>query len=277
MPRRLRSMATHSAPICEVAAPTLRWKFAERDVRASRYVFRRTVAATALLVPTTAAAYNYNKHGDFRPSWCQQYNGQCAGTWYQRLLPRALAETAVPPERPKSIRERITNRLPQLPDIPASQVRACGRGAEKILVTYRDGVFDITEFVEGHPGGDQILLAAGGLLEPFFETYAQHQKFFVYEMLEACAVGNLVVDEKWDKLRQETSKQAGLAAYATNRHEQAVARALSALLHGAATRRCSGGIVADSTRSLLRARPRAGARDRRRGLRFDDPEAGGQV
>ncbi|KAI0557132.1 sulfite oxidase [Gracilaria domingensis] len=144
---------------------------------ASRYVFRRTAAAIALLVPTTDAAYNYDKHGDVRPSWCQQYNGQWAGTWYQRLLPRALADTAVPLERPRSIRERVKNRLPELPDIPASQRRACGRGAEMILVTYGDGVFDITEFVESHPGGDQILLAAGGPLETFFETYALHQNF----------------------------------------------------------------------------------------------------
>ncbi|KAI0559477.1 sulfite oxidase [Gracilaria domingensis] len=229
---------------------------------ASRYVFRRTVAATALLVPTTAAAYNYNKHGDVRPSWCQQYNGQWAGTWYQRLLPRALAETAVPLERPKSIRERITNRLPELPDIPASQVRACGRGAEKILVTYGDGVFDITEFVEGHPGGDQILLAAGGPLEPFFETYALHQKFFVYEMLEEMRVGNLEQTSRAGSVRKRTETK------------RAADRTLSAPFHGGAARRCSGGIAADTQRSVLRAQPHAGARDRRRGLRAGDRGAG---
>lgn len=32
------------------------------------------------------------------------------------------------------------------------------------------------EFVSGHPGGDKILLAAGGDVAPFWQMYAQHKQ-----------------------------------------------------------------------------------------------------
>jgi hypothetical protein len=35
-------------------------------------------------------------------------------------------------------------------------------------VIYKNGVYDITEFVQGHPGGNKILLAAGSTIEPFW-------------------------------------------------------------------------------------------------------------
>lgn len=46
-----------------------------------------------------------------------------------------------------------------------------------IWVTYEGGVYDITEFVENHPGGaSRILMAAGGALEPFWQLYGLHKK-----------------------------------------------------------------------------------------------------
>jgi len=44
-----------------------------------------------------------------------------------------------------------------------------------IWVTYKDGVYDITDFVANHPGGkDKILLAAGSAIDPFWNLYRQH-------------------------------------------------------------------------------------------------------
>lgn len=38
-------------------------------------------------------------------------------------------------------------------------------------------MYDITPFVEAHPGGSQkIMLAAGGSIEPFWGMYQQHNK-----------------------------------------------------------------------------------------------------
>uniref|UniRef100_A0A914HES0 sulfite oxidase n=1 Tax=Globodera rostochiensis TaxID=31243 RepID=A0A914HES0_GLORO len=47
--------------------------------------------------------------------------------------------------------------------------------AERIWVTFKQGVYDITDFIALHPGGDKILLAAGASIEPFWAVYAQHE------------------------------------------------------------------------------------------------------
>lgn len=61
-----------------------------------------------------------------------------------------------------------------------------------IWVYYKHGVYDITEFVESHPGGvDRIMLAAGGNIEPYWKIYGQHHNESVYEILESWRIGNL--------------------------------------------------------------------------------------
>ena len=44
----------------------------------------------------------------------------------------------------------------------------------RIWVTYKDGVYDITDFVPLHPGSTKLLMAAGGSVEPFWAMYAVH-------------------------------------------------------------------------------------------------------
>ena len=58
-------------------------------------------------------------------------------------------------------------------------------------VTYKCGVYDMSKFVQYHPGGPKILLAAGGSLEPFWELYAVHKDENVLEMLENMRIGNI--------------------------------------------------------------------------------------
>ena len=54
-------------------------------------------------------------------------------------------------------------------------------------------MYDITEFVNQHPGGSKrILLAAGGSVDSFWAMYAQHQKKEVAQLLEAYRIGSLV-------------------------------------------------------------------------------------
>ncbi|XP_029948572.1 sulfite oxidase, mitochondrial isoform X2 [Salarias fasciatus] len=64
-----------------------------------------------------------------------------------------------------------------------------------VWVTYKGGVYDITEFVAMHPGGEKILLAAGGALEPFWSLYAVHSQEHVLEILSEYKIGNLNVDD----------------------------------------------------------------------------------
>jgi cytochrome b involved in lipid metabolism len=60
--------------------------------------------------------------------------------------------------------------------IDQAEVRQHTTPEKGIWVTFGEGVYDITAFVSQHPGGDKILLAAGGALEPFFAMYPQHKQ-----------------------------------------------------------------------------------------------------
>ncbi|CAN9512279.1 unnamed protein product [Ophioblennius macclurei] len=64
-----------------------------------------------------------------------------------------------------------------------------------VWVTYKGGVYDITEFVSMHPGGEKILLAAGGALEPFWSLYAVHSQEHVLEILSEYKIGNLNLED----------------------------------------------------------------------------------
>ncbi|EFN57284.1 hypothetical protein CHLNCDRAFT_30609 [Chlorella variabilis] len=61
-----------------------------------------------------------------------------------------------------------------------------------IWVTYKDGVYDVTKFVEQHPGGAaRLMLAAGGAIDPFWAMYQQHNNDQVKGMLEEYRIGRL--------------------------------------------------------------------------------------
>jgi cytochrome b involved in lipid metabolism len=62
-----------------------------------------------------------------------------------------------------------------------------------IWVVYKNGVYDVTEFVAQHPGQEKILLAAGGSIEPFWAMYQQHATGFVAKILEGLRIGNIEV------------------------------------------------------------------------------------
>jgi sulfite oxidase len=81
---------------------------------------------------------------------------------------------------------------------------ACGQ------VTYKDGVYDVTDFLDMHPGGAQrLMLAAGGAIDPFWAMYAQHNTAEVQQMLEGYRIGKLVHDSR-HMLPSETSRPACL-------------------------------------------------------------------
>ena len=64
--------------------------------------------------------------------------------------------------------------------------------ATGIWVTYKDGVYDVSQWVDIHPGGSsRLMLAAGGPIDPFWAMYAQHNTEQVKEILEEYRIGNL--------------------------------------------------------------------------------------
>lgn len=83
----------------------------------------------------------------------------------------------------------IRDDLPYFTDIEVNKHKT---NEDRIWVYYKNGVYDITEFVDGHPGGrDKIMMAAGSSIEPFWNIYAVHYKNEVFELLEDYRIGNL--------------------------------------------------------------------------------------
>ena len=89
-----------------------------------------------------------------------------------------------------------------------------------IWVTYQHNVYDITEFVEGHPGGpSKIMLAAGGAVEPYWDMYAIHKKAEVLEILEEYRIGEIKIE---DRLEPKEKKE-GPFAHEPTRHPALIA------------------------------------------------------
>ncbi|XP_014478462.1 PREDICTED: probable sulfite oxidase, mitochondrial isoform X2 [Dinoponera quadriceps] len=62
----------------------------------------------------------------------------------------------------------------------------------RIWVTFGQGVYDITEFVDKHPGGpSKILMAAGGAIDPFWSIFANHNTPEIQSLLESMRIGNI--------------------------------------------------------------------------------------
>ncbi|XP_014248665.1 probable sulfite oxidase, mitochondrial [Cimex lectularius] len=86
-------------------------------------------------------------------------------------------------------------RIEGLPKYKLSDVAKHTTKKDKIWVTFREGVYDITQFVDHHPGGDVILLAAGGSVEPFWLMYGVHKQEHILKILEQFRIGNLDPEE----------------------------------------------------------------------------------
>jgi len=70
---------------------------------------------------------------------------------------------------------------------------------DRVWVSHGDGVYDITDFLHAHPGGhEKIMMAAGGVIEPFWEMYPFHKEDAVYAMLAPYKIGTLHPDDKID-------------------------------------------------------------------------------
>lgn len=78
------------------------------------------------------------------------------------------------------------------------EVLAAHNTAEKrVWVSYREGVYDITDFVLSHPGGvSKIMLAAGKAIDPFWRVYQQHENSKLpRQLLAGMRIGSLDPEE----------------------------------------------------------------------------------
>uniref|UniRef100_A0A8D9A398 sulfite oxidase n=1 Tax=Cacopsylla melanoneura TaxID=428564 RepID=A0A8D9A398_9HEMI len=69
------------------------------------------------------------------------------------------------------------------------------KDSNSIWVVFKQGVYDITQFVQMHPGGDIIMKAAGSSIEPFWAMYGVHMQDEVFELLETYRIGNISMED----------------------------------------------------------------------------------
>lgn len=79
-----------------------------------------------------------------------------------------------------------------------SEVREHGPKSANPWIIYEDKVYDITEWVPAHPGGQVILRAAGGSVEPYWDIFSIHKTPYVREILEQYVVGKVHPDDLED-------------------------------------------------------------------------------
>ena len=66
-------------------------------------------------------------------------------------------------------------------------------------VSYKNKVYDITNFIDAHPGGkEQILMGIGGPIDIYWNTYKQHQTNYVLDLLKKYEIGELKDYKKED-------------------------------------------------------------------------------
>lgn len=88
--------------------------------------------------------------------------------------------------------EEVGSMLQGLPTYSIADVGKHKTQADKIWVTYKNGVYDVTDFVAQHPGGNKILLGAGSDIGPYWDMYGAHKSKDTYAILESHRIGNIV-------------------------------------------------------------------------------------
>jgi sulfite oxidase len=81
------------------------------------------------------------------------------------------------------------NRDHSLPRFRLADVRQHDGSSAQPWVTFEDKVYDITDWVAAHPGGDVILRAAGGSIEPYWNIFSIHKTAYVREILNQYLIG----------------------------------------------------------------------------------------
>ena len=128
------------------------------------------------------------------------FGGSCGYSAYAR---QPATDVYVAPKEAGARKEGLR-------DFDAEEIRKHTKANDGIWVTFRSGVYDITDFIEAHPGGEKILMAAGGSIEPFWQIYQVHRESSItMKLLESMRIGNLS-----PKDRQKELEQAAIDPYA---------------------------------------------------------------
>lgn len=111
------------------------------------------------------------------------YSQEMAGLAPKKVLTqwRVNAEEAVT-EEPQRV----------LPVYSISEVKSHDSKDKRVWVVYENLVYDVTDFIDYHPGGELIMLAAGDFLDPFWNTFPrQHLNPETKGILSEFLIGKL--------------------------------------------------------------------------------------
>ena len=141
---------------------------------------------------------NGDKYAKYGIAGAVSIAGGCPVAYSQRE-----ETTFVPDHKPKFAETCITkpvqaNRpkpdVAKLPTIPLEEVQA--DHGERVWVTWDGGVFDVTEFLEVHPGGEaRIKMANGCDLHAYWDLYRLHHRHHIQDLLQQYRIGNLTEED----------------------------------------------------------------------------------
>lgn len=86
----------------------------------------------------------------------------------------------------------------KLPFYRLSEIKEHGPTSERPWVTYKGKIYDITDWIPAHPGGEVILRAAGSDIEPYWDIFAIHKSQYVRDILESYIIGHVHPDDLED-------------------------------------------------------------------------------
>lgn len=78
-----------------------------------------------------------------------------------------------------------------LPRFRLAEIRKHDGSSPRPWVIHGNKVYDITDWVPAHPGGDVILRAAGGSIDAYWDIFTIHKAPYVYEILSQYLIGHV--------------------------------------------------------------------------------------
>ncbi len=145
-------------------------------------------------------------------SWGRDSERKCAMEAKVKVHPSPTPSTVNPNENFENEAEDLDAIAKSLPTYTSKQVAEHnGKDGKAIWMSYGGVVYDVTNFINNHPGGsERIMLAAGSAVEPYWHLYRQHfASDLPMRLMEEMIIGNLdekdqeAIDEYMEKMAEE--------------------------------------------------------------------------
>lgn len=150
-----------------------------KSICAESFLRSNATHATSFRVSSTLA----NQQQSYSAFWPKLFSASilaASGIAVSIIYAPILHADAPPPES----KQKTTK-------IRLSDVQKHGRNSETKWVTKGTHVYDITDWIPGHPGGDVILRAVGGAIDQYWNIFTIHKKQEVYNVLESYYIGDV--------------------------------------------------------------------------------------